>query len=232
VAVAAGAEASRAPDWARIDTVLLDLDGTLLDLAFDSRFWLEHVPERYGRTHGLSRQLAFETLTERMREVEGRLEWYCLDFWTRELGLDLRAMKHELRAGIRPLPGARRFLGQLRASGRRVELVTNAHPDVLALKMECTGLDAMFDAAWTSHDFGRAKEEEGFWDRLQATTGYRPGTSLFADDSLPVLAAARDHGIAELRAITRPDTSRPPRKVTGFPAIEGVAELTPIPPKA
>jgi 5'-nucleotidase len=32
-------------DWREIDTVLLDMDGTLLDLEFDSHFWLSLVPQ-------------------------------------------------------------------------------------------------------------------------------------------------------------------------------------------
>ncbi|HBT55971.1 MAG TPA: haloacid dehalogenase, partial [Pseudomonas sp.] len=31
-------------NWNAIDTVLLDMDGTLLDLHFDNHFWLEHMP--------------------------------------------------------------------------------------------------------------------------------------------------------------------------------------------
>ncbi len=34
-------------DWDNIDTVLLDMDGTLLDLGFDNWFWQPHVPEQY-----------------------------------------------------------------------------------------------------------------------------------------------------------------------------------------
>lgn len=30
--------------WKEIDTVLLDMDGTLLDLNFDNHFWKEFVP--------------------------------------------------------------------------------------------------------------------------------------------------------------------------------------------
>ncbi|MCP4043692.1 MAG: haloacid dehalogenase, partial [Gammaproteobacteria bacterium] len=33
-------------NWNSIHTVLLDMDGTLLDLHFDNQFWLEHVPLR------------------------------------------------------------------------------------------------------------------------------------------------------------------------------------------
>ena len=31
-------------NWSKIDTVLLDMDGTLLDLHYDSHFWLNVIP--------------------------------------------------------------------------------------------------------------------------------------------------------------------------------------------
>ena len=44
--------------WPDIDTVLLDMDGTLLDLHFDNHFWLELLPQRYAELHGISRAMA------------------------------------------------------------------------------------------------------------------------------------------------------------------------------
>ena len=35
-------------NWPQIDTVFLDMDGTLLDLHFDNHFWREHMPRRYA----------------------------------------------------------------------------------------------------------------------------------------------------------------------------------------
>ena len=40
-------------DWNNISTVLLDMDGTLLDLHFDNYFWQHHVPVRYAEKHKL-----------------------------------------------------------------------------------------------------------------------------------------------------------------------------------
>ena len=37
--------------WRDIDTVLLDMDGTLLDLHYDNHFWLEPVSYTHLRAH-------------------------------------------------------------------------------------------------------------------------------------------------------------------------------------
>ena len=71
--------------WNAIDTVLLDMDGTLLDLHFDNHFWLQHLPQRYAELHGVSRALADAELLPLFREHAGTLNWYCTDFWSREL---------------------------------------------------------------------------------------------------------------------------------------------------
>jgi len=78
-------------DWKGIRTVFVDMDGTLLDLHFDNHFWHEHVPLRYGERHGLSTEAARGQLLPRFRAMEGSLQWYCLDHWSRELELDILA---------------------------------------------------------------------------------------------------------------------------------------------
>ena len=39
--------------WFEIDTVMFDMDGTLLDLHFDNFFWLKLVPEHFSKHHGV-----------------------------------------------------------------------------------------------------------------------------------------------------------------------------------
>jgi FMN phosphatase YigB (HAD superfamily) len=39
-------------DWSQLDTILLDMDGTLLDLEFDNHFWGTVIPERWGQERG------------------------------------------------------------------------------------------------------------------------------------------------------------------------------------
>ena len=143
--------ASFAVDWDGIDTVLVDMDGTLLDLAFDNYFWLELVPQRYARKHGLEVAAARDLLAPRFAARAGTLAWYCLDHWTRDLELDLKSLKREHREHIRFLPGAREFLAAVRRRGKRLCIVTNAHRDTFEVKAEHTGIDRLVDS-----EIGRA----------------------------------------------------------------------------
>ncbi len=214
-------------DWDKIDTVFLDLDGTLLDLHFDNQFWLEHLPFRYAQRKGVDLEAAKAELYPRFRRVEGTMDWYCLDYWTRELGMDVALLKHELKHLIAVHPHVPGFLEAVRKYGKRNVLVTNAHFESLALKMEKTRLAGHFDAIICSHEIGLPKEELAFWKRLQERESFDPLRTLLVDDSLPVLRAAQRYGIAHLLSVANPDTRRPPREVDGFPAISSFYEIMP-----
>jgi HAD superfamily hydrolase (TIGR01509 family) len=219
-------------DWDRVQTVLLDMDGTLLDLRFDNYFWLEFVPQRYGEQRGLALHQAQQELQPRFAAHQGTLQWYCTDHWSRELGLNVAALKHEAREHIRFLPGAQRFLTTVQQMGRRLILATNAHFDSFAVKAQHTGLEQYLDAVVSSHSFGMPKEHAGFWPMLEQHLRMHHAifdrhTSLFVDDSLAVLRAARDFGIAQIVAIAQPDSTRPVRKIDEFPAVNQIVELLP-----
>lgn len=215
----------RIPD--HIDTLLLDLDGTLLDLAFDTHFWLEVVPEYYGRARGMSGREALEKeITPRLRDAEGTLNWYCLDYWSRMLELDLSAIKSEHDERIAWLPGAREFLVRQRAAGRRLVLATNSHPETLRIKDEKVGIRPLLDAMYSSHTLGAPKEYAEFWLRLRNAVGYDPARTAFIDDNPKVLAAARTAGIGLVIAVTDPDSSRPARQAPdGFAHVAAVAQI-------
>jgi HAD superfamily hydrolase (TIGR01509 family) len=211
--------------WSEIDTLLLDMDGTLLDLAFDNFFWLDLVPEEYARSTGLTLEAAREAVSSRTESIVGTLPWYCVDHWTAELGLDIAALKHRHRHRIRYLPGAREFLRRAQGLGKQLILVTNAHHMTLRIKCEQTGIDTWMDAVVTSHDFGIEKEQPAFWHDFAARFQIEPSRSLLLEDNLTVLGSARDFGIRHAIAIRQPDSTKGERDVEGFAAIDGVHSL-------
>lgn len=219
------------PDWSAVDYVLLDMDGTVLDLAFDNYFWIELVPRRYALARGMSLDAAVAELAPRFKAIEHTLPWYSTDYWSEVTGLDLAALKREVRERVAFIGDSLAFLQAVRASGRPLWLVTNAHRDSWQLKLEQVGLRPMFDAVVSSHDLGAPKEDAAFWQRMQQRHPFAPARSLFADDSLPVLRAARDHGIGELVAMRRPDSTQPPRQIDDFPSADGLGALLPVPPR-
>lgn len=218
---------SPAVAWEHVEHVMLDMDGTLLDLHFDNHFWLEHLPFRYAELNGLPLEVAKERLYARFQAVRGTLNWYCLDFWNRELALDLPTLKREVADRIAVHPEVIPFLDTLRASHHSVWLVTNAHPASLALKMERTALAGHFDRLITSHELGAAKESQLFWQRLEQTHPFQPAAALMVDDNVAVLEAARDYGIGQCIAVRRPDSRGPERESSPFAALDSFADIMP-----
>ena len=217
-------------DWAQIDTVLLDLDGTLLDLGFDNDFWLDFIPAEYAALRSLTLEQAKADLTPRFRACEGTMNWYCIDYWSRELGLDIEALKRTQAGRIAWLPGAQGFLERLRALGKRLVLLTNSHPQVLKLKDEQTQVTRYLDVAISSHVFGVPKESEEFWRAVREVEPFDLQRSLFVDDSPSVLRAAQAAGIRWVRGVRRISAARggqlrPARDYGDTPAVESVGDL-------
>jgi HAD superfamily hydrolase (TIGR01509 family) len=213
------------PDWSAIDTVLLDLDGTLLDLAFDTRFWRDTIPNAWAHARGVTLEQARAQLVPRFREREGTLDWYSVVFWSRELGLDVAALKRAAMHEVRWLAGVPEFLATLRRNGKRLVLFTNAHPASLAIKDECTGVSRYLDAMFTSHAFSWPKEDARFWESIRRSEPFDPGRSIFVDDSPAVLAAARAAGIRWVIGLRHPDSQGTVRDHGPWPAVDRLTDL-------
>lgn len=214
--------------WSSIHTVFLDMDGTLLDLRYDNYFWQEYVPLRYAERHGMPFEQAKQELVGRYNAARGRLQWYCVDYWTQELGLDIEALKHEIAHMVRMRPSVQEFLTALKASGKRSVLLTNAHRKSVDLKFERAGLHPYFDRIISSHDFGEPKENPGFWRWLLEVETHLPAHTLLIDDSHNVLEAAHKAGLGHVLSIAQPDSGAPPQAQNSFRAIVDFRDLLPI----
>ncbi len=214
--------------WPSVDHVLLDMDGTVLDLAFDNYFWGEVVPVRYAERKQITFAAAFAELKPHFEALRGTLPWYSLAHWSTLTGLDLPKLKYEIRHRSGPLAGAPDFLRAVKASGRPLWLVTNADPHALDIKQLHSGLAAHFDRLISSHDFDAPKEDARFWERLAARFPFDRARALYVDDNAAVLSAARDYGIGQVVAIRHPDSTRPARDVPGFNSVDRLADLLPV----
>ncbi|OZB18681.1 MAG: haloacid dehalogenase [Marinobacter sp. 34-60-7] len=215
-------------DWSSLDTVFLDMDGTLLDLHFDNHFWLEHLPLRYAQTHGLCPRQAKDTLIPMIMAERGSLNWYCTDYWSERLALDITGLKAEVGDRIGYRPHVPDFLSALRSAGLRSVIVTNCHPDPLALKLARTGLDQHVDAIVSSHQLGKPKEDPAFWQDLQRLSPYQQNRTLMVDDSFPVLESAVGAGIGQCLAILAPDSQQPEK--AAHPHIPGIRHFDEVLP--
>ena len=214
-------------NWDHVDTVLLDMDGVLLDLRFDNWFWREHVPAQYAAKNKISFEHAKSELFPKMLAVQGTLQWYSVDYWSQTLELDIVKLKAGSAHRISLRPMVPEFL---KACVRKKEsyLVTNAHQDTITIKFQRTNLNDYFEQVICSHEYGAPKEELVFWQSMHSRHGFDPERTLFIDDNINVLRTARTFGINHLIAIHQPDSGQPGREVTEFSAIRSFAEIMPL----
>ena len=218
-------KAYSAEEWSAIETVLLDMDGTLLDLHFDNYFWLQFMPEKYAELFGVEHEEAHQILKQASSETQGTLNWYCLDYWSERLSMPVAELKKDIVEKIQYRPHVKDFLEMLKQQGKRAVIVTNAHRDSVNLKMTQTGLDKLVDRIISSHDYQEPKESQAFWDHLQQDEPFDLATTLLIDDSQAVLKSAEKWGFKHLLTIFHPDSQKAPNTDSEHPGIHHFDEL-------
>ena len=211
--------------WQEIETVLLDMDGTLLDKYFDDYFWEEYVPKVYSEHNELSRTEAEKQLLATYKSVENTLQWTDLDYWSERLGLDIPLLKVSIRHLINVHEHSCSFLEFVRSMGKKLHLVTNAHSKTLRIKLDKTGIEHYFDRIICSEEMGEAKENIQFWYNLEEELNFNKAQTLFADDTEKVLHSARQYGIEHLLHIAKPSSRLPVRYSAEFTSIADFGEL-------
>jgi len=214
-------------DWNDIDTVLLDMDGTLLDRNFDDYFWLVHVPRRWGEKNSKSFDYAQKQLTELFKSEENSLNWTDLDYWSERLDMDIPVLKTEVQHLIAVHPHVMEFLFFLKQHGKKTWLVTNAHSKTLTLKMKRTKIAPCFDGIISAHSVGLPKEDNRFWHELQKHVHYDPSRTLLGEDSETNLATAESYSIKYLIYVSHYSSSIQPKPSDRFASIITFNKLIP-----
>ncbi len=211
--------------WSEIDTVLLDMDGTLLDKYFDDFFWEEYVPRIFAEQNRMTPEQARKELLKRYQAVESTLQWTDLDYWSEQLGLDIPELKCKVDHLIQVHPFVLDFLQFIRKIGKKIHLVTNAHSKTLEIKLRKTALGPWFDQIVCAEEVGEAKEHPAFWGRLEGILHYDRKRTLLADDTAKVLRSAREYEMGFLIFVARPSSRLPVRYSHEFPSIVTFDEL-------
>ena len=214
-------------DWNDIDTVLLDMDGTILDRHFDDHFWLEHVPKSWSQRNHTTLEYAKEHLYSLFRSQENTLNWTDLDYWSDRLKLDIPVLKQEIEHLIAVHPFVIEFLLFLKHTGKTVWLVTNAHSKTLDLKMKNTRIGPYFDGIISAHQVGLPKEDVRFWGKLQDFISYEPERTLLGEDSETNLKTAQSFSIRYLIYISRYSSKIEPRQSEHFTTVDCFNRLIP-----
>jgi putative hydrolase of the HAD superfamily len=208
-----------------IKYVLLDMDGTLLDLYFDDYFWGHLVPEKYAEKHNITFDAAREYLFATYRSHERTLNWTDIDFWSRELKLDIHALTEQVKHLVEVHPNVIDFLRMLKIQRKRVFLATNAHYKVMDIKFKKTQIGEYFDSVLCSHDVGYPKEHIGFWKMAEKVLRFNKEETLFIDDTEDVLKTAKEYGIKYLLFKAVANSKSAPKVSHEFPVISDFKEL-------
>ena len=208
-----------------IQFVLLDMDGTLLDLYFDDYFWGHLVPEKYAERHDMTFGAAKDYLYKTYKSHEKTLNWCDIDFWSKELKLDIPALKEQIRHLIEVHPHVIDFLKLMKKQRKKIFLLTNAHYKTVKKKIKKTQIGEYFDDILCSFNVGHPKEYIEFWQGAQKKLKFDKEHSLFIDDTEDVMRTAREFGIKYLLFKTYASPKLEVKKSKEFLTIRDFREL-------
>jgi putative hydrolase of the HAD superfamily len=208
-----------------IKYVLLDMDGTLLDLYFDDYFWGHLVPEKYAERHNMTFGAAKDFLYKTYKSHEKTLNWCDIDFWSRELKLDIPALKEQIRHLIEVHPYVIDFLKRMKKQKKKIFMLTNAHYKTVKIKFRKTQIGEYFDDVLCSFNVGHPKEYLEFWQGAEKRLKFDKDHSLFIDDTEDVLVTAEKYGIKYLLFKAHASSKLEPKKTKEFLTIHDFREL-------
>ncbi|MFA4819667.1 MAG: HAD-IA family hydrolase [Candidatus Aenigmatarchaeota archaeon] len=203
-------------DWANIDTVLLDMDGTLIDQHYEDYFWETLAPKAYAKKNKITLKKSREILFSKYHERMGHPEWGDVNFWSKELGLDLWKIRDKAKYLIKLHPHTMRFLDFLKKHGKKVYLVTAADNKSTKYKIAHTKIGNYFDGIFTQTDIGYTKCNTMFWKKLQRKVKFNPERALFADDREDMIKAAGEFGIRCVVLKVKYSSRKPNRNSNGL----------------
>jgi len=209
----------------QIKVVSFDLDGTLVEDAFDDAIWFEEIPQRYAAKHALPLPQATERVLAEYRALRGHPRWTDMAFWFDRFALgdwrDAVAARQHL---IRLYPETAEVLQAL-APRYRLVIITQAERKFREIKLRTLrlgerALGAAFEAVFATPDhFGRLAKDEEVYREVLRRLGVAPHEMLhIGDHSEYDVAVPRALGIHALH-LDRRGTRRGPDVIHDLRAL-------------
>ena len=182
--------------------ILSDLDGVILDLAYDIKFWELWLPEQVANQTNKSVE---ETKAEIKAEIDiqrGTLNFYDLNYWDDLLNVDCMQIFKEKTERCSYLGGSYEALQRLSTLKNPKYILTNGDPRIQEYKAETQNFLEFFDSIFYSMHVGYPKESKEFWALARHNLNLDFEDTIFIDDDFKVATAAAKAGIKQVAWIT------------------------------
>ena len=203
--------------------ILLDLDGVILNLDYDIKFWESWLPEHVASQSNQSLEKIKTKIQAEINTQRGTLNFYDLNYWDNLLSVDSLKILKEQEDKCSYLEGSFEALQRLSTLKNPMHILTNGDPRAQEYKAETQNFLEFFDSIFYSMHAGYPKEEKEFWALARHNLNLDFEDAIFIDDDFKITTAATKAGINQVIWIT-PGKNRILQN--GIETFSSLAELT------
>ena len=207
--------------------ILLYLDGVILDIEYDIKFWESWLPEHMARKLNLSEEEAKSEILTKIEMQKGTLNFYDLNYWDDLLNIDCMQIIKEKEEKCFYIKGSYEALQKLSALQNPKHILTNGDPRIQEYKAETQNFLEFFDSIFYSMHVGYPKESKEFWTLARHNLNLDFEDVIFIDDDFKVVTAAAKAGVKQVAWITPGKNRILQNEIKTFPSLANlVSEIT------
>jgi putative hydrolase of the HAD superfamily len=182
--------------------ILSDLDGVILNLDYDIKFWESWLPEHVASQSNRSLKEIKIQIQAEIDAQRGTLNFYDLNYWDDLLNVDCMEIIREQEEKCSFLEGSYEALQRLSTLKNPKYILTNGDPRIQEYKAETQNFLEFFNSIFYSMHVGYPKESKEFWTLARHNLNLDFEDTIFIDDDLKVVTAAAKAGIKQVAWIT------------------------------
>ena len=182
--------------------ILSDLDGVILNIDYDIKFWESWLPEYIASQSSLTEEEAKAEILSKIDLQRGTLNFYDLNYWDDLLNLDCIEIIKKKEEKCSYLEGSHEALRRLSTLKNPKHILTNGDPRVQEYKAQSQDFRGFFDSIFYSMRAGYPKEQKEFWALARHNLNLNFEDAMFIDDGFGVVTAAAKAGVRKVIWIT------------------------------